>query len=545
MTPRFDPARLAELSPDLRAFFEAQRAMFEAERIRADHELAARLHIESELAASKETVERLQLLVKEYERARFGKRSEKLDPDQLQLVLEDIEIAIAEVEEREDDRARRSGRPATRERAGRAARAFPAHLPRVERVIEPESLACPCGCGLMVRIGEDRSSRLDVTPAQYRVIETVRPRYACPKGCAGVAQAPAPAHLIEGGVPTEALLAQVAVAKFSEHMPLYRQSQVFARHGIMLDRAVLADWMGTTAFHLAPIVERMSALMKLSGRLFMDETRAPVLDPGRGRTKTGYLWAVLRDDRGHGGADPPIVVYHYAPGRSGEHAERMLEGFDGVLQVDGYGGYHRLARAERKGGAPLRLAWCWSHGRREIIAATPKAGSPIAETILARIATLYAIEAEIRGKEAPIRQSVRAERSRPLVVELEEFLRAQAARLSGRSDMGKAVAYLLNHWAGLTLFLDDGRVEMDTNLVENQIRPLTLTRKNALFAGHDEGGRSWARLASLIATCKLNSVDPYAWMKATLEAIADGHPQSRIDELMPWAFKSSSPAPAA
>jgi transposase len=326
-------------------------------------------------------------------------------------------------------------------------------------------------------------------------------------------------------------------------MPLYRQSQVFARHGIMLDRAVLADWMGTTAFHLAPIVERMSALMKLSGRLFMDETRAPVLDPGRGRTKTGYLWAVLRDDRGHGGADPPIVVYHYAPGRCGEHAERMLEGFDGVLQVDGYGGYHRLARGERKGGAPLRLAWCWSHGRREIIAATPKAGSPIAEAILARIAALYAIEAEIRGKEASIRQCVRAERSRPLVVELEEFLRAQAARLSGRSDMGKAVAYLLNHWAGLTLFLDDGRVEMDTNLVENQIRPLTLTRKNALFAGHDEGGRTWSRLASLIATCKLNSVDPYAWMKATLEAIADGHPQSRIDELMPWAFKSSSPTP--
>jgi transposase len=545
MTPSFDPARLAELPADLRAMFEAQRAMLEAERIRADYELAARLHIESELAASKETVERLQLLVKEYERARFGKRSEKLDPDQLQLVLEDIEIAIAEVREREDDRARRSGRPATSARAGRAARAFPAHLPRVERVIEPESLACPCGCGLMVRIGEDRSSRLDVTPAQYRVIETVRPRYACPKGCAGVAQAPAPAHLIEGGIPTEALLARVAVAKFSEHMPLYRQSQVFARHGIMLDRAVLADWMGTTAFHLAPIVDRMSALMKLSGRLFMDETRAPVLDPGRGRTKTGYLWAVLRDDRGHGGADPPIVVYHYAPGRSGEHAERMLEGFEGVLQVDGYGGYHRLARAERKGGAPLRLAWCWSHGRREIIAATPKAGSPIAEAILARIAALYAIEAEIRGKEASIRQSVRAEHSRPLVVELEEFLRAQAARLSGRSDMGKAVAYLLNHWAGLTLFLDDGRVEMDTNLVENQIRPLTLTRKNALFAGHDEGGRSWSRLASLIATCKLNSIDPYAWMKATLEAIADGHPQSRIDELMPWAFKPSTPTPAA
>jgi len=487
MTQSFDSARFAGLPADIRALFEAQRAMLEAERVRAEHERAARLHVESELAASKETVERLQLLVKEYERARFGKRSEKFDPDQLRLVLEDIEIAIAETQESEDDRARRSGRPFGSKRTGRAARAFPAHLPRVERVIEPSSLACPCGCGQMLRIGEDRSSRLDVTPAQYRVIETVRPRYACSKGCSGVAQAPAPAHLIESGVPTEALLAQVAVAKFSEHMPLYRQSQVFARHGILLDRAVLADWMGTVAFHLAPLVERMSALMKLSGRLFMDETRAPVLDPGRGRTKTGYLWAVLRDDRAHGGADPPIVVYHYAPGRSGDHAERILEGFDGVLQVDGYAGYHRLARPERRGGAPLRLAWCWSHGRREIIAATPKAGSPVAEAVLARIAMLYTIEAEIRGKEASIRQSARAERSRPLVIELEDFLRAQAARLSGRSEMGKAVAYLLNHWDGLTLFLQDGRVEMDTNLVENQIRPLTLTRKNSLFAGHDEG----------------------------------------------------------
>lgn len=432
MTQSFDFDRLTELPADLRALFEAQRALLEAERIRADNELAARLHVESELAASKELVERLQLLVKEYERARFGKRSEKFDPDQLQLILEDIEVAISEAQERAEDRARRSGRPVAGQRTGRAARAFPAHLPRVVQVVEPASLTCPCGCGQMARIGEERSSRLDVTPVQYRVVETVRPRYACPKGCAGVVQAPAPAHLIEGGIPTEALLAQVAVAKFSEHMPLYRQSQVFARYGIMLDRAVLADWMGAVAFHLAPLIERMSALMKLSGRLFMDETRAPVLDPGRGRTKTGYLWAVLRDDCGHGGADPPIVVYHYAPGRSGAHAEQILEGFNGVLQVDGYGGYHRLARPGRRGGAPLRLAWCWSHGRREIIAATPKAGSPIADAILARIAVLYAIEAEIRGKEVSIREMARAERSRALVAELEAFLRAQGKQRHGQ-----------------------------------------------------------------------------------------------------------------
>jgi transposase len=539
MPPAVDSARLALLPADLRALFDAQQVLLDAEQHRAEHERAARLHVESELAASRETVERLELLVKEYERARFGRRSEKFDPDQLQLMLEDIEIAIAEVQVGEEVRSRRAGvagnigNPATR-RTSRLARAFPAHLPRIEAVVEPASLECPCGCGRMARIGEDRSSRLDVVAAQYRVVETVRPRYACPKGCAGVAQAPAPAHLIEGGIPTEALLAQVAIAKFSEHQPLYRQSQVFARHGIALDRAVLADWMGTVAFHLAPLVRRMGEALKRSGRLFMDETTAPVLDPGRGRTKTGYLWAVLRDDRGHGGTDPPIVIYHYADGRGGAHAEQILDGFNGVLQVDGYGGYHRLARADRKGGVPLRLAWCWSHGRRQIIAATPKAGSPVAEAILRRIATLYAVEKDIRGKDARTRQTIRNERSRSLVAELETFLRAQAQRLSGRSEMGKAVAYLLNHWDGLTLFLDDGRVEMDTNLVENQIRPLTLTRKNALFAGHDEGGRSWACLASLIATCKLNAVEPYAWLKTTLEAITNGHPMSAIDDLMPW-----------
>jgi transposase len=535
-----DPARLATLSADLRELFRTQEAMLEAERRRADDERMARLHVESELAASKETVERLELLVKEYERARFGKRSEKFNPDQMQLLLEDIEIAIAEVQERQDDRARRAGAIPSSRRSSRAARAFPAHLPCIEKIVEPANIECPCGCGRMTRIGEDRSKRLDVIPAQYRVIETVRPRYACAKGCADVRQAPAPDHLVEGGIPTEALLAQVAVAKFSEHMPLYRQSQVFARHGVLIDRAVLADWMGTVAFHLAPLVERMSVLMKRTGRLFMDETRAPVLDPGRGRTKNGYLWTLVRDDRGYGGADPPIVVYHYAPGRSGEHAERILAGFNGILQVDGYSGYHRLARSERKGGAPLRLAACWSHSRRKIIAATPKAGSPIAEAVLARIATLYAIEKEIRGADVAVRQKTRNERSRPLVAELEKFLREQAARLAPSGEMGKAIAYLLNHWDGLTLYLDDGRVEMDTNPVENQIRPLTLTRKNSLFAGHDEGGRSWSRIASLIATCKINGVEPYAWMKATLETIASGHPQSRIDELLPWSFGRAS-----
>jgi transposase len=233
------------------------------------------------------------------------------------------------------------------------------------------------------------------------------------------------------------------------------------------------------------------------------------------------------------------VVFHYAPVRAGEHAERLLDGFSGVLQVDGYSGCRRLARPERTGGTPLTLAHCWSHGRREIIKATPKAGSPVADEVLTRIAALYRIEAEIRGQDAEPRRRARQERSRPLVEELGTFLRAQAERLSPKSVMGGAVGYFLNHWTGLCVFLEDGRVELDTNAVENTIRLLALNRKDALFAGHDEGGRTWARISSLIGTCKLNDVEPFAYMTFLLEAIAARHPQARLDELLPWNFKTA------
>ena len=432
-----------------------------------------------------------------------------------------------------------------RSRSAARTRALPKDLPREERVIEPDDLRCPCGCGDMVRIGEDRSERLDVIPARFRVLVTVRPRYACPKGRAGVVQAKAPPALIESGLPTEALIAQVIVSKYSEHLPLYRQAQVMARHGLRIDRSTLSDWVGRAAFHLAPVVDRMAQLLKRSGKLFMDETTAPVLDPGRGRTKTGYLWAMLRDDRPWGGADPPGVVFTYAPGRGGAHAETTLAGFEGVLQVDGYGGYNRLADARRRGGRPLRLAYCWAHARREIIRATPKAGSPVAEETLARIAALYAVEAEVRGRSPENRRTARQARSAPLLRDLEAHLRAQAARLSRRSEMGRAIAYLLTRWDGLTLYTGDGRVEMDSNLVENQIRPLALGRKNALFAGHDEGARSWARIASLVGTAKMGGVEPFAYLRATLEAIAAGHPQGDIDALLPWAFPKSAVKAAA
>ncbi|MGS4967152.1 IS66 family transposase, partial [Marivita sp. MB-28] len=326
-----------------------------------------------------------------------------LDPAQLELALEDLEAAIAETQEQiaavEAKIAASETDPEKKApRKKRKARALPEHLPRVERVIEADSIVCPCSCGDMVRIGEDRIDRLDYISARYQVIVTIRPKYACPKGRAGVVQALAPAHLLEGSWPTEALLAQIAVSKHSEHMPLNRQAVVMARHGVPIDRSVLADSMSRTGALIAPVVDRMAALLKQgSTRLYVNETTAPVLDPGRGKTKTGYFWAVLRDDRGWGRSGATRRGVHYRPGRKGEYADEILTGFNGTIQVDAYGGYTHLAKTDRKGGEPLKLAFCWAHGRRKLIKAKPKKGSPIVDEALVRIAALYKIEDAIRG----------------------------------------------------------------------------------------------------------------------------------------------------
>ena len=288
------------------------------------------------------------------------------------------------------------------------------------------------------------------------------------------------------------------------------------------------------------MVDRLSEHLKGSAKLFMDETTAPVLDPGRGRTKTGYLWALVRDDRGWGGDDPPGVVFTYRPSRAGAHAEQILQGFDGILQLDGYTGYDRLTRPSRKGGAPITVAHCWAHARRKLKEVFDRDGSEIAAEGLRRIAELYRIEVEIRGMGPGQRLSARQARSAPLVAEFGDWLQAQRLRISVKSRLGEKLTYIHRQWGGLQTFLHDGRVEMDSNAVENLIRPIALTRKNALFAGHDEGGRTWARIASLIATAKINGVEPFAYLKATLEAIAAGHPASRIDELLPWSFTTSS-----
>ena len=497
--------------------------------------------LEDRNAAQAERIRRLEHLIRELNRVLYGKRSEKLTADERQLAFEDIVAAAAELEEAVKPASPPQPAPSpNRPRAARNIGHLPEHLPRIERVIEPESTLCPCGCGEMAKIGEDRSERLDIVPAQLRVIVTVRPRYACGVCERGVVQAPAPARLIEGGLPTEGALAHVLVSKYADHCPLYRQSAIYARSGLDLDRSTLAGWVGTAAFHLRPVADRLARHLKRSSKLFMDETRAPVLDPGRGRTRTGWLWALARDDRPWAGPDPPGVMYFYAPGRGGEHAEQFLEGFDGILQVDGYAGYNRLTGPGREGGAPLRLAFCWSHCRRRLREIHDSSGSEIAAEGLRRIAELYAIEAEIRGSPPARRLAERQARSAPLVEAFGDWLKQQRACVSPRSRLGEKLGYIARHWDGLQLFLADGRVEMDSNSVENLIRPIALNRKNALFAGHDDGAAAWGRIASLIETAKLNGVNPHIWLRASLEAIAAGHPNSRIDELLPWNFDGPS-----
>src|SRR6476620_7479124 len=447
--------------------------------------------------------ERLRQIIKALQRPRCRRRVETLREDQCLLGLEEAEQveAAGHAQAEEAAPAETTARSAKR-RVNRGS--LPAHLPRLETIVDVESTVCPCCAGPLHRIGEDVSERLDIVPAQVRVLVIRRPKYACRACQDGVVQAPAPARLIEGGLPTDAAVAQVLVSKYADHLPLYRQAQIYARQGLTLDRSTLADWVGRAAFHLRPVHERLLDKLKASPKLFADETTAPVLDPGRGRTKTGQLWAYARDDRPWGGTDPPGVAYVYAPDRTAGRPIAHLCGFVGVLQVDGYAAYESLA----KGGA-VRLAYCWSHVRRQFYDLA--AASPIATETLSRIAALYRIEAEIRGRSAEERRAARQERSRPVVEALEPWLREKLALLSRKSNLADAIRYALSRWAGLRLFLDDGRVEIDSNTVERAIRPLTLNRKNALFAGSDGGGEHWAVIASLVETCKLLAVEPNSY----------------------------------
>ncbi|MCR5875888.1 IS66 family transposase [Phenylobacterium sp. J426] len=526
----------------LAARARAAAAEAEIEQIRAGQAQLAAVENEhaqllAQVAQLEAQNERYALIIAKLRRLQFGKRSEQLDKDQLQLAFEDLVQGLAEIEQEEERSDPELKAHRTRQRRDRRP-SLPDHLPQIDVTIEPETRACSCCGGELHVIGEDVSKRLDVVPAQYQVIVTRRPKYAC-RSCEGpIVQAPAPARLIEGGLPTERLVTQVVVDKYADHVPLYRQAQGFARQGISLDRSTLAFWTGYAAAELKPIWAHMRQTLLSASRLFVDETKAPVLDPGRGRTKSGYFWAIARDDRGWAGTDPPAVVYTYAPGRGADHAITLLKDFSGVLQTDGYTAYKTLATRRND----VALAHCWSHARRKAFDLTKGGSAPVAGELLARIGQLYAVEAEIRGQSAEARRQVRRQRSAPLIAALKSWLEEQLTRLPGRSQTAEAIRYIQTHWDGLTLFLDDGRIELDTNPVERTMRPIALNRKNALFAGSDEGAEHWAILATLIECCKLHGVNPAAYLEDVLTRLVNGHLNSRLDDLTPWNWKAAQAA---
>ncbi|MGO9787741.1 MAG: IS66 family transposase [Stellaceae bacterium] len=517
---------MSEIADQLPTDVDALHALVAAARAERDAAL-----VERDQALSQ--IDRLRHLLRQLQRAQFGRRSEKLDPEQLQLALEDIEQALAANEaaaDRTDPTAARAR--GEKRRANRGA--LPAHLPRVDVTIEPEDMNCPCCKAPMHVIGEDTSQRLDVVPAQFRVIVTHRPKYACRACAEAVVQAPAPERLIKGGLPTEAMVAFVLVAKYAWHLPLYRQAQMLLAQGLDIKRAILAFWVGYAAVELKPLYLRLREIILTSGKIVVDETVAPVLDPGRGRTKKGYFWAIARDDRPWGGTDPPAVAYTYAPGRGAVHALKLLDHYRGVVQCDGYAAYKTIATAASD--QAITLAFCWAHLRRRFFDIAQGGPAPIASEALERITALYAIEKTIRGRSAGERRAVRQEKSKPLVLALKAWFEQQLARVSVKATIAEDIRYALNHWDGLTRFLDDGRIELDTNIVERSMRPIVLNRKNALFAGHDHGAENWACIASLVETCKLHGVDPQAYFTDVLTRLVNLWPASRLDELMPWAW---------
>jgi transposase len=487
--------------------------------------------------------DKLRLLIERLTRYQFGRRSEQLTADQLQFGLEDQEQTLAE-HQTAHDAAEDAGNRQPPPRARRPLRnhgALPSHLPRYEVVIDADHSACPCCGGAMHCIGELRSEQLDIAPAQLRVRVTRRPRYACRTCEESVVVAPAPERPIDGGMPTEALIVHVVVSKFCDSLPLYRQSQMLARQGIALDRSTLSNWVGSACWWLTPLYELVVATVLSSPKIFADDTSLPVLDPGRGRTKTGYLWCYAIDDRPWHGSTHPAVAYIYAEDRKNARPAEHLAHFKGVLQVDGYNGFKRLA-GERT-DMSIHLAFCWAHMRRGFFQFHASTKSPLAAEVLTRVAALYAIEAEIRGQTAEYRQQVRQQRSRPIVEALHDWLHAHIDKVSGASDLAKAMRYALRHWAGLKTFLDDGRIEMDSNTVERAIRPHTLTRKNALFAGSDGGARHWAIAMTLIQTAKLNGVDPMTWLTDVLERIVSGRTKIRdLHTLLPWSWQARTDA---
>ena len=495
---------------------------------------------ETVISAKQDQIQTLEKLVADFKRALFGARSEKVNPGQYQLALEDIEAAIEASHATVEETEKQAGSESNQKRKRQTNRGqLPKHLERIEEIIEPDTKICHCGCERHV-IGEDTSERLNIVPAKFQVIVTRRPKYACRACEDGIEQSPAPASLVPSGLPTEATLAHILVSKYADHLPLYRQAQIFARQGIHLDRSTLASWVGRAGVALEPVYQALLADLKSSTKLFMDETVAPVLDPGKGKTRQGYFWALARDDRPWLGEDPPAVIYSFAPGRSGSHAKKILENYAPVgkratiLQVDGYAGYNQLLRTTNDGPAQdISLAYCWAHARRKLFEVSKAKITPLADQGLKLIAQLYGVEKNLRGQTADQRLAGRAEQSKPLIETLRTWLDQTLAKVSAKSPLGEACKYMAKFWDSLCLFLTDGRIELDNNAVERSIRPIALNRKNTLFAGHNKGAENWATIASLIETCKLNDINPFAYLNKVLRTLVLTQNPNYTD-LLPW-----------
>jgi transposase len=515
--------------------------MILAERAaRLEAEARAR-NVEAEMSGARLEIERLRLLLARMRRERFGQSSERGAKlvEQLELQLAEVEESAAE-EETAAAIAAPVMQPAARPRgAGKPARRpLPEHLPR-ERIVYPAPCACPkCG-GPVRKLGEDVTETLECEPRRWKVVEHVREKVSC-RCCEAISQPPAPSHPIARGRAGPNLLALVLAAKYGQHLPLTRQSSIYAREGVEIDVSTLADWVGASAAGLMPLVLAVRAHVFAAERLHGDDTTVPVL--AKERTKIGRVWGYVRDDRPFGGPDPPAVAFLYSPDRGGAHPERHLAEFAGILQADAYAGFNRLYEPQRAPG-PILEAACWSHARRRLFELAAVRQAPIAAEAVRRIDELFAIEREINGRPAAQRLAVREERTKPLVIELEAWMHAQHERVSRKSEIGKALAYALNHWAALTRFLEDGRICLSNNAAERALRGIAVGRRNWTFAGSDRGGERAAAIYTLIETCKLNEVDPQAWLADVLARLPD-HPAKRIVDLLPWNWRAGRLAAA-
>ena len=479
-------------------------------------------------------IEKLRLQIAKLQRMQFGRSSERLSRQiaQLELQLEELETGDAE-----DTARAEAGDPATPliERKQPKRKPLPDHLPRQEVVHQPAgdgACVCPACGGTMGALGEDVTEVLDYVPGHFQVIRHVRPKYAC-RACDAITQAPAPAMPTPRGRATPATLAHVLVAKYCDHLPLYRQCEIYAREGLELERSTLCDWVGQAAWLLDPIVAGIRTHVFAAEKIHGDDTTVPVLSPGLGRTRTGRLWAYVRDDRPFCGDAPPAVAYFYSADRAGAHPAAHMAGFTGMLQADAYAGFEKLYGPARTRPGPITEVACWAHARRGFFDEWEQHKSPAAKAALDRIAAIYAIEA--RAAFAPITERVERRRElAPLVDDFFAWADTMLAKLSAKATLAEAFRYAINRRGALTRFVTDGRLEIDNNIAENAMRCIALGRKNYLFAGSDAGGERAAAVYTLVRTAKLNDMNPETYLRDVLARIAEGHTIDRIDALLPW-----------